>query len=147
MGFCHFSQCADSGSSVVTAVQDLLCSVSSQQKARWFRDAFAIPRLSWISILSKWQSLLPAASSICEVDGADHESLGSLEEVDGSREHCLVIPDPSSELIHCPDHWYTLWSWFPEWVICEEPQCIFRASRDGYKYASKLYYVIELTQL
>lgn len=107
-------------------VQEVLCSLSSQQKARWFHDAFAIPRLSWRLILREWQSHLPDSNFGDEID----HSSDSVEGMDGVR---TVIPDPSSELVQSPELWFTLWSWLPDWVMCKEPKCIFRASRDGYK--------------
>lgn len=109
------------------AVQEVLCSLSSQQKARWFREAFAIPRLSWTHILKEWRSHLPDLSSVTETDGGDLDSSDSLEG------EVAFIPDPSSELIQSMEEWHILWSWFPEWVVCSEPRCVFRASRDGYK--------------
>ena len=115
-----------------TCVQEVLCTASSQQKARWFHDAVAIPRLSWRHILKVWQAHTPNSLSTAEtdsVDSGDSVDIGG-EEVD----QVLVIPDPSSEIIQTPEQWETIWQWFPEWVICKEPQCIFRASRDGYKY-------------
>ena len=110
------------------AVQEVLCSLSSQQKARWFRDAFAIPRLSWSLILREWRSHLPDSNFVSdEIDGTDHSS----DSVEGME--IMVIPDPSSELVQSPELWLTLWRWLPDWVMCKEPECIFRASRDGYK--------------
>lgn len=122
-------------------MQKLLCSVSQQQKARWFRDAFAIPRLSWRAILKDWQSCLPNSNQVDETETDGNDSADS-EGVDSARDEKLVIPDPSSELIQCPELWFILWSWLPEWAICREPECLFRASRDGYKYVYiiKLYY-------
>ena len=111
---------------MITAVQMFLCSMSFQQKGHWFRNAFAIPRLSWLHILREWKSHLPAPNSVNEVDGVDQESIDSVEE--------KVIPDPSSELIESPELWPMIWEWLPEWIFCKEPMCIFRASRDGYKY-------------
>ncbi len=105
-----------------------MCSLSSKQKARWFREAFSIPHLSWLYILKEWHSHLPAAAPN-EVDGADQDSIESLRESDDN----LVVPDPSSELIQSPETWFKIWSWLPDWVTCTEPQCVFRASRDGYK--------------
>lgn len=115
--------------STATAVQQILCSLSSQQKARWFREAFAIPRLSWAYVLKEWRSHLPNSTPVEETDGTDQDS-DSLEGVDGQ---VAFIPDPSSELIQSLDQWCTVWSWLPEWVVCNEPECVFRASRDGYK--------------
>ena len=62
--------------------------------------------------------------------------MDSIDGPDVEREQ-VVIPDPSSELIQSPELWFTVWSWLPEWVICKEPQCVFRASRDGYKYVGR----------
>lgn len=115
---------------MVVAVQEVLCSLSPQQKARWFREAFAIPRLSWALILKEWQSSLPNSIPVNETDGPDQDSSDSFE---GGDRQVAFIPDPSSELIQSVDQWCTLWSWLPEWVMCREPKCIFRASRDGYK--------------
>lgn len=112
--------------STTVAVQEVLCSMSSQQKARWFREAFAIPHLSWAYILKEWKS---HSSPVDEIDGNGQDS-DSLEGID---EQVTFIPDPSSELIQLVEQWCTLWSWLPEWVICKEPECVFRASRDGYK--------------
>jgi hypothetical protein len=106
-----------------------MCSLTSQQKARWFREAFAIPRLSWAYILKEWHSHLPKHGHVDVIDGIDQDS----DSVEGLDEHVAVIPDPSSELIQSVEQWHTLWSWLPEWVFCKEPQCVFRASRDGYK--------------
>ena len=63
----------------------------------------------------------------------DGDSGESVDGADAEQEQ-VVIPDPSSELMHSPELWFTVWSWLPEWVVCQEPQCVFRASRDGYKY-------------
>ena len=123
---------------MVKGVQDLLCSLTGQQKARWFRDAFSIPRLSWKHILKIWLSHLSQPyvrnkSPGCEVDEDSGESIDGVDAEPGQES---VIPDPSSELIQSSELWFTVWDWLPEWVICKEPQCVFRASRDGYKYVS-----------
>lgn len=44
-----------------------------------------------------------------------------------------VNPDVTSEIIPNEEAWHVLWAWLPEWVTCESPECLFRASRDGYK--------------
>jgi len=118
--------------SVSTCVQELLCTVSPQQKARWFRDAFGISRLSWMFIRNKWLSYKPnGLSSTIDVDCIDGELPDSDDEE--LKDQIQLIPDPSSELIQSPELWYILWKWLPEWVICTEPECLFRASQDGYK--------------
>ncbi len=111
-----------------------MSSLTSQQKARWFRDAFSIPRFSWKLIRRVWFSHLPQshASSYYPANEVDGDSIESIDEADA--EQVSVIPDPSSELIQSPELWFTVWKWLPEWVLCQEPQCVFRASRDGYKY-------------
>lgn len=125
---------------IATCVQEFLCTASSQQKARWFRDAFAIPRLSWKHILKEWQTHLPnSRHARDEIDGGiDQDSADSIEMSEEEKGQYLVIPDPSSEILQSSEVWYTLWKWLPEWVICREPECLFRASRDGYKYVSQL---------
>ena len=123
--------------SINVGVQDLLCSVTPQQKARWFRDAFSIPRLSWKTILKAWLSHLPQ-SSYSVTDEADGDSVESTDGMNSEQEQVSVIPDPSSELIQSPELWFTMWHWLPDWVICKEPLCVFRASRDGYKYVKNV---------
>lgn len=114
-----------------SCVQEVICSASPQQKARWFHDAFRIPRLSWVHILKEWQSHLPNTVPVEDVDSMDSgDSMDTVEE----KGQVLVIPDPSSETITSSELWHIIWRWFPEWVLCKEPQCVFRASRDGYKY-------------
>ena len=44
-----------------------------------------------------------------------------------------VEPDVSSEILSTVDHWQVVWEWLPDWVTAEHTECVFRASRDGYK--------------
>ncbi len=112
------------------AVQEVLCSLSHHQKVRWFREAFAIAQLSWGHILKEWQFHQPHSTCIDESDG---DELYSSDSGDAARGQVVVVPDPSSELIQSSGLWFSLWGWLPEWVFCKEPECLFRASRDGYK--------------
>ena len=44
-----------------------------------------------------------------------------------------VNPDLSSDIFPNEEAWQAVWAWLPEWVTCESPECVFRASQDGYK--------------
>ena len=48
-----------------------------------------------------------------------------------------VNPDLSSDTFPDKEAWQAVWVWLPEWVTCESPECLFRASRDGYKLVNQ----------
>lgn len=111
------------GSDVETCVQELLCQLSIAQKAQWFHDAMTIQRLPWTPILTRWVR----SQGLTTTDGPDD----SLSPPPIYRRH--VTPDLSSEILTTSELWTQVWEWLPDWVTSENPVCMFRASRDGYK--------------
>lgn len=100
-----------------SAVSILLCTLSEEEKSVWFRDAFAVSLPSWSKLVITWSSQLPTVS--------EHD--GPLPVYQRK-----VLADTKSEVLTEQD-WPLIWSWLPEWVTTENPQCVFRSSRDGYK--------------
>lgn len=111
------------GSEVETCVQELLSQLSLAQRAQWFHDAFTVPRLPWTPILTRWVR----SQGETTTDGPED----SLSPPPIYSRH--VTPDLSSEILTSGDLWTQVWAWLPDWVTGENPVCLFRASRDGYK--------------
>lgn len=103
-------------------VSVLLCTLSPEEKTRWFHDAFNIQLSSWSKLLSTWSTQLTSVQH------------GSSPQHDGPLQiyHRKVVADKTSETL-AEEAWPVVWSWLPEWITCEIPQCMFRSSRDGYK--------------
>lgn len=113
------------GVDITEAVQEFTSALSDQLKGDWFRGAFALPRLSWGTIAKQRNGYLACIPpSVDQVDAP----LPLLPVYKRS-----VQPDPSSEIITSEELWQVLWEWLPDWVTSEQPVCVFRASRDGYK--------------
>lgn len=104
-------------------VSVLLCTLSPEDKTRWFHDAFAIPLASWSKLLSMWNARLIATRRLSSSE-PDGPLLPSYQR--------KVVGDSESEVLTA-ETWPVVWSWLPEWITCERPQCLFRSSRDGYK--------------
>lgn len=118
------------GSNLETSVQEMLSALTMEQKTQWFHDAYAVPHLPWSTLLKVWStSLTTAASQNAKalLDSKHHPPPVSS----AAGRH--VTSDPSSEVLNSDEQWKIVWSWLPDWVLCESPQCTFRASRDGYK--------------
>ena len=111
------------GSQLETCVQDLLSSLSLKQRTQWFHDAFSISRLPWTPMLTHWVRAQGETLTDGPTDSFSPPPLYSRH----------VIPDLSSQILTSSDLWSTVWAWLPDWVTSEEPTCVFRASRDGYK--------------
>ena len=108
-------------------VQNLLCGLSDRHKAQWFQSAFSISRLPWHSVAKLWWTNMTRVSHV-EADGDSPD--GPLPVRAYTRS---VVADLSSEIIPSEEFWRMLWAWLPDWVISEQPECLFRASKDGYK--------------
>ena len=106
-------------------VSVLLCTLPEKEKTQWFHDAFSIQLTSWSKLLSTWTSQL---SSVKYSGGSDHHD-GPLPL---PTYHRKIVSDKSSEIL-TDETWPLVWSWLPEWITCERPECVFRSSRDGYK--------------
>lgn len=105
-----------------------LLGLSSELRSSWFAAAFAVPRLPWALLLRSW-SQRPQPSG----DHADASGHASQQQRFFSPYKRSIVPDPTSEIVTSDDCWRVMWAWLPEWVTCETPLCVFRASRDGYK--------------
>lgn len=103
-----------------THVSVLLCTLTPDEKTQWFHDAFAIKLGSRSKLLASWKSHLTAVERSNSTDGP---------RLTYQRK---VIADQESETLAI-DSWPIVWSWLPEWITCENPECVFRSSRDGYK--------------
>lgn len=113
-----------SGQDIAEEVQHFLKGLSQQMRAQWFHSAFtSFRRLPWNTILRQWQHFLSLLPSSQDQPDAPLPLLAYQR---------TVTPDPSSEILS-GDQWLVMWAWLPEWVTCEEPECLFRASQDGYK--------------
>ncbi len=82
-------------------------------------------RLPWSNIVKQWSSYLAQVPP--SVDLVDSPLL-LLPVYKRS-----VQPDLSSEILTSQEMWQVLWEWLPDWITSEQPECVFRASRDGYK--------------
>lgn len=111
------------GSDIEMCVQELLSQLSITQKAQWFNNAFTIQRLPWTPILTRWVR----SQGENTIDAPDD----SFSPPPIYSRH--VTPDLSSEILTSVALWNQVWSWLPDWVTGENPECVFRASRDGYK--------------
>ena len=114
------------GTDITEAVQQFTSTMSTELKMQWFQDAFAIRHLPWNTVLKQWSTIL---DKIPPQNGQDHVDM-PLPMPDYKRS---VVADPTSEIIPSSELWQVLWAWMPEWMTCETPECVFRASRDGYK--------------
>lgn len=101
----------------------LLCTLSPEEKTHWFRDAFSIQLSSWSKLVATWSGNLASVKSSCVT-----EQDGPVQPIYQRR----VIVDKKSETL-TEDTWPVVWSWLPEWITSESPECVFRSSRDGYK--------------
>ncbi len=110
---------------IAEAVQEFTSSVSDKLKGDWFRGAFAIPRLPWATVAKQWSSYLSHLPPSVDMVDAPIPLIPVYKR--------SVQPDPSSEIITTEELWQELWEWLPDWVTSEQPECVFRASRDGYK--------------
>ena len=119
------------GSDLVTSVQEMLAALTMEQKTRWFHDAYTIPHLPWSAVLKVWSTSLTTAAtqSAKALLDSKHDHPPDSNSTSGRQ----VTPDHSSEVISDSKLWSVIWSWLPDWVLCESPPCVFRASRDGYK--------------
>lgn len=93
--------------------------LSVTQKIEWFRAAFA-KKLPKNTLLKRWG---------LELNNMEPSKDDPQMEVYVPK----VIPDTTSEILTTDVMWQSLWEWLPLWVTSEHPQCLFRASRDGYK--------------
>lgn len=114
------------GTNIQEAVQQFTSSMSTDLRAQWFQGAFAITRFSWSTVLKQWSTVL---TKIPPLNGRDLID-GPIPLPDYKR---AVVADLSSQIITSEELWQILWAWMPEWMTCETPECVFRASRDGYK--------------
>lgn len=114
------------GTNIQEVVQQFTSSMSTDLRAQWFQGAFAITRFSWSTVLKQWSTFL---TKIPPLNGRDHID-GPIPLPDYKR---AVVADLSSQIITSEELWQILWAWMPEWMTCETPECVFRASRDGYK--------------
>ena len=114
------------GTNIRESVQQFTSSMSTELRAQWFQGAFAITRLPWSTVLKQWSTLL---TKIPPLNGRDHPD-APLPLLDYKR---AVVADLSSEIVTSEELWQELWAWMPEWMTCETPECVFRASHDGYK--------------
>ena len=111
-----------------------LAGLSSGVRASWFEAAFAVPHLPWRLLMRSWaqgQDLSRPGQ-----DGTDGSSGPTPLRLPFYQRS--IVPDPTSEIVASDEHWRQMWAWLPEWVTCENPFCVFRASRDGYKCVSPL---------
>lgn len=104
-------------------VSVLLCTLSPEEKTKWFHDAFNVQLSSWSKLVATWRGNLASLkrSVVTEPDGPAQPSYQRK-----------VIADEKSETLS-KDTWPVVWSWLPEWITSECPECVFRSSRDGYK--------------
>lgn len=120
-----------------THISVLLCTLSPEEKAQWFHDAFSIQLASWSKLLSSWNGYLTVASQ-----GGTSSHDGASQSIDGVRKQSTVetkqnyqrkiIVDTDSEVLN-DESWSLVWGWLPDWITTERPECLFRSSRDGYK--------------
>ena len=89
------------------------------QKSEWFRAAFS-KKLPKNTLLKRWGLEL----NNMEQSRDDPQVEAYVQK---------VTPDTTSEILSTDAMWNTLWEWLPLWVTSEHPECLFRASRDGYK--------------
>ena len=113
---------------IAESVQAFTSGLSDDLKTKWFVGAFAIPKLPWSSIVKQRSSYLACIPPAMDLVDAPLPLLPLYKR--------LVEPDLSSEIITSEKLWQVLWNWLPEWVTTEQPECVFKASRDGYKWAS-----------
>jgi hypothetical protein len=130
LGLAAMKMFADQGrhlsSPIEVSLQEFTVAMTPHQRCDWFKTAFSLPRLPWASVLRQWGGYLakiPADFTGEEVDSG-FPSLPSY------TRH--VNPDLSSDIFPNEEAWQAVWAWLPEWVTCESPECIFRASQDGY---------------
>ncbi|KAL5491003.1 hypothetical protein EMCRGX_G016216 [Ephydatia muelleri] len=88
------------------------------QKSEWFRAAFS-KKLPKNTLLKRWGLEL----NNMEQSRDDPQVEAYVQK---------VTPDTTSEILSTDAMWNTLWEWLPLWVTSEHPECLFRASRDGY---------------
>lgn len=117
-------------------VSVLLCTLSPEEKTQWFHDAFNIQLASWSKLLSSWNVYLTAVkrSSFAEHDGVSQSHDGLTQSYDQARGtyQRKITADKDSEVLN-EDSWPLVWGWLPDWITTENPECVFRSSRDGYK--------------
>ena len=94
--------------------------MSISQKIEWFRTAF-VKKLPKNTLLKRW--------------GLELNNMEPSRDDPGQMEVYVpkVIPDATSEILVSETMWNGVWEWLPLWVTSEHPQCLFKASRDGYK--------------
>jgi hypothetical protein len=116
-------------------VSMLLCTLSPEEKSQWFHDAFNIQLASWSKLLSTYLSLSAVKrNSFAEQDGASQSHDGTRQSSDVARGtyQRKITADKDSEVLK-EESWPLVWGWLPDWITTENPECVFRSSRDGYK--------------
>ena len=106
-------------------VTQFLATLSIEQRGEWLVTALAIPRLAWNSILKLWLQYCSNAS----------HSISTKPHSTGQRpppKPSVIPPDVLSEIV-AVSQWPTIWSWLPDWVTSNQPQCLFQSSKHGYK--------------
>lgn len=114
-------------------VLNFVSNFSPSERAQWINNALKIPHLSWNNIFKSWLtniSLVEKKHNSSTVK--DVTANGGTTNSEVKKKKTFFV-DPSSEIL-TKELSDTLVSWFPDWAIGDYLECIFRASKHGYKY-------------
>ena len=105
-----------------------LSTLTLEQRGQWLHEALTIPRLSWKSIFKLWLQ----NCAIAQQNSTPPVTLPPTGIREGSNKKKNYLLDPASEILSSTLS-EILVDWLPEWAIGDQLECIFRASKHGYK--------------
>ena len=117
-------------------VLDFVSTFTLKERTQWISNALNISRMSWSNIFKSW---LANYAAVQNKSGTNFSAVTNSAAADGKSEvnkRKVYFIDPSSEIL-TKESSDVLTSWFPEWALGNYLECIFRASKHGYKYVKE----------